>query len=417
VSRRAWAYIWLVLLMGLALGAVAVSGLAPAEENWAAGAILMALAIITQLLDVESPGRQIYYPHLLCFFAGLLLLSPGLFVVLVAAPHLVEWAHKRLTGSPNLRNWYLQPFNIAAHIIAGIGAAQLYGVLSAGAATLFEGAAVTAALGAAAAYMLLNHILVGLALFFARGISWQQSKILGVDSLLGDFVVLLMGYTTAILWVSNPWLITLALAPLVTIQRALMVPGLKQAAALDSKTGLLNAQHFNRQLQAELDRARRFDHPLAVIMADLDLLREINNSYGHLAGDSVIIGLSRIIQEQTREYDLAGRFGGEEFALVLPETDLEAAMRFAERLRHTVEATPFLAPASDEIVRATVSLGVACFPEHGTTITELTHAADVALYEAKFRGRNCVMSVADLPPQPDEPCHLSVGAGQATEPR
>jgi diguanylate cyclase (GGDEF)-like protein len=416
VSRRAWAYIWLVLMMGLALGIVAMSGLAPAQENWLAGAILTALAIITQLLDVEAPGRQIYYPHLFCFFAGLLLLSPGLFVALVAVPHLVEWAHKRATGSPNLRDWYLQPFNISAHVIAGVSATLLYRALSAGATTLYDGAAVTAALAAAAAYMLLNHVLVGLALFFARGISWQQSKFLSVDSLLGDFVVLLMGYTTAILWSSNPWLITLALAPLVTIQRALMVPGLKQAAALDSKTGLLNAQHFNRYFQAELDRARRFDHPLAVIMADLDLLREINNCYGHLAGDSVIIGLSQIIREQTREYDLAGRFGGEEFALVLPETNLDAAMSFAERIRRTVETTPFLAPASDEIVSATVSLGVACFPEHGTSITELTHAADVALYEAKFRGRNCVMSVADLPPQPDEACHLSVGAGQAVEP-
>jgi diguanylate cyclase (GGDEF)-like protein len=400
----------MVLLMGLALSVIAVSGIAPAQENWLAGAILTTLAIVTQLLDVES-GRQIYYPHLFCFFAGLLLLSPGLFVGLVLVPHLVEWVYKRATGNPNLRDWYLQPFNISAHVIAGISAALLYRLLSGGSLTLYTGAAVMAALAAAAAYMLLNHLLIGLALFFARGLSWQQSQIMGVDSLLSDFVVLLMGYTTAILWNSNPWLITLALAPLVTIQRALMVPGLKQAAALDSKTGLLNAQNFNKHFQAELDRARRFDHPLAVIMADLDLLREINNSYGHLAGDSVIIGLSRIIREQTREYDLAGRFGGEEFALVLPETNLQAALSFAERLRRTVEATPFLAPASDELVRATLSLGVACFPEHGVTITELTHAADVALYEAKFRGRNCVVSVSDLPPQP-EPCHLSVGAEQ-----
>jgi diguanylate cyclase (GGDEF)-like protein len=403
--------------MGAALSTVALSAIAPAREYWLAGAILTALAIITQLLDVEGPGRDVYYPHLFCFFAGLLLLSPGLFVGLVAAPHLVEWVYKRLTGSPNLRDWYLQPFNISAHVIAGISAALLYQALSAGAPTLYTGAAVMAALAAAAAYMLLNHVLIGLALIFARGISWQQSKILGVDSLLGDFVVLLMGYTTAILWNSNPWLITLALAPLVTIQRALMVPGLKQAAELDSKSGLLNAQHFNRHFQAELDRARRFGHPLAVIMADLDLLREINNSYGHLAGDSVIIGLSQIIKEQTREYDLAGRFGGEEFALVLPETNLEAAMSFAERLRRTVETTPFLAPANDEVVKATVSLGVACFPDHGATITELTHAADVALYEAKFRGRNCAISVADLPPQPDEAVHLSVGAGHVVEPR
>ncbi len=410
VSRPAWAYIWLVLMMGLALAVAAMSRIAPAQEHWLAAVILTALATITQLLDVEAPGRQIYYPHLFCFFAGLLLLSPALFVWLVIVPHLVEWVHKRMTGSPHLRDWYLQPFNIATHVIAGISAALLYRALSAGATTLYANEAVMAALAAAVAYMLLNHVLVGLALLFARGISWHQSKILGIDSLLGDFVVLLMGYTTAILWSSNPLLIALALAPLVTIQRALMVPGLKQAIALDSKTGLLNTQHFNRQFQTELDRARRFEHPLAVIMVDLDLLREINNCYGHLAGDSVIIGLSRIIKEQTRDYDLAGRFGGEEFVLVLPEADLEAAMSFAERLRRIVETTPFSAPASDELVHATVSVGVACYPEHGTTITELTHAADVALYEAKFRGRNRVISVADLPPQQDEACHLSVGA-------
>jgi two-component system cell cycle response regulator len=145
-----------------------------------------------------------------------------------------------------------------------------------------------------------------------------------------------------------------------------------------------------------MDRARRFGRPLALIMADLDLLRNINNYYGHLAGDQVLGGIGRIIRQTTREIDIAARFGGEEFTILLPATGPAEARSYAERLRQDVEAADFEVTTSPTPLRATMSLGVACFPLDATTPASLIHEADVAVYQAKLRGRNCVVSAPEV---------------------
>jgi diguanylate cyclase (GGDEF)-like protein len=176
-----------------------------------------------------------------------------------------------------------------------------------------------------------------------------------------------------------------------------MIPQLKQEAQTDGKTGLWNARHFTKLFTAEMERAQRFNRPLTVIMADLDLLRNINNTYGHLAGDIVLSGIGQIIKENIREYDIAGRFGGEEFAIVLPETGPAEAQALAERLRAAVEVATFQVATSQTPISCTMSIGVACCPWDATTVTELIHEADVAVYQAKLRGRNCVICAADVP--------------------
>jgi diguanylate cyclase (GGDEF)-like protein len=194
----------------------------------------------------------------------------------------------------------------------------------------------------------------------------------------------------------NPWLVALALAPLGVMYQALSIPMLKQQAEVDGKTGLANARHFDTLFRAELHRAGRFDRPLALIMADLDLLRDINNTYGHLAGDAVLEGIGRIIRQTMRDYDISGRFGGEEFVLVAPEADSQQAGVLAERLRQAVADARFPLGAGGQPVGVTMSLGVACFPRDATTAEELVYAADMAVYEAKARGRNSVVQAADL---------------------
>jgi diguanylate cyclase (GGDEF)-like protein len=134
-----------------------------------------------------------------------------------------------------------------------------------------------------------------------------------------------------------------------------------------------------------------------LIMADLDLLRNINNTYGHLAGDTVLAGIGQIIHENIREYDIAGRFGGEEFTIVLPEVGSAEARSFAERLREAVEAASFVVRTSDTPIRTTISLGVACFPWDAAMPTDLIHESDVAVYHAKLKGRNCVVCASDVP--------------------
>src|SRR5918999_1480833 len=123
--------------------------------------------------------------------------------------------------------------------------------------------------------------------------------------------------------------------------RPLAAPKLEAEARVDPKTGLFNARHFGQALNEELTRAARFDRPLSLIMADLDLLREINNTYGHLAGDAVLKGIAEVFRALLRHYDVPARFGGEEFSILLPETSPEEAMEIAERIRRAVAQRRF----------------------------------------------------------------------------
>jgi diguanylate cyclase (GGDEF)-like protein len=192
----------------------------------------------------------------------------------------------------------------------------------------------------------------------------------------------------------NLWLILPALTPLILIYRALAVPILKQQANTDPKTGLWNAQYYVNALEMELSRAERYDRPLTVVMADIDLLRNINNAYGHLAGDAVLIGVAKILKENLREYDLVARFGGEEFAILMPETDPSDALPRVEEIRRIVAEHEYEAPTTHVKIRATMSFGLAGAQGNGQLAKELIHTADVAVYEAKVKGRNrsCIYS-------------------------
>jgi len=131
---------------------------------------------------------------------------------------------------------------------------------------------------------------------------------------------------------------------------------LERQTEIDSKTGLFNHDYFKKQLDNELARANRFDRPLSVIFSDLDLLRNINNTYGHIAGDEILIGVAKALKDSVREYDIVCRFGGEEFAILLPEASLAQAYERAELLRKAIENLEFTVPTSMTPIRATMSL-------------------------------------------------------------
>ena len=396
MSRTAWAYISIVLLVATFLSVLAGLNAQFALLDWQTFVLLTALATVAQLFEAEH-GKQSFYPHFVFFSAGVVLLDSFLLILLVAIPHLVEWAKEGLTPGARRRKWYIQPFNIAGHIIPGLSAHWVYFLVLSNTSQLEAPSLLLSAAAAITTYIGLNHIMVGLVLVLARGISWQQSGVLKVDCIMPDAIMSALGYVVAVLWTLNPWLTILALSPLVLMYQALMVPQLKQDAYTDSKTGLWNARHFATLFTTEMERAKRFDRPIAIIMADLDLLRNINNTYGHLAGDAVLEGIGRIIRENVREYDIAGRFGGEEFAITLPETGPEEAHVIAERLREAVEAASFPVAATSSTIQVTMSLGVASFPEDAATSNDLIHEADVAVYQAKLNGRNCVVCTSNVP--------------------
>src|SRR5438105_4113304 len=147
------------------------------------------------------------------------------------------------------------------------------------------------------------------------------------------------------------------------------------------------------QAREEFGRAERFERPLSLIMVDLDLLRDINNSYGHLAGDAVLKGIAEVFRAELRHYDVPARFGGEEFSILLPETAPEEALEIAERIRRAVAAAAFDVETSSEPIHATVSIGVAGYPKDAHDANELVHQADLAVYRAKLQGRNRVLEL------------------------
>lgn len=396
MSQRTQVYICTVLFAGLFVSGVALSGITNPLSHWPVFLVFTLLATVTQLFKVEAPNHQLYYTTPVFLFAGLLLLPPSLFILLIIIAYTVEWAKERKTKSPYLREWYVQPFNAAVDILAATAARWVLVLLVPSTGLLFSPPTVLTVIAAAVTYVIANHLLVGLALVLAHGIPWLESGILAPENLLNDFVLVCLGYIIAILWQLNPWLILPALLTVLLMHQALLIPQLKYEAQTDAKTGLWNARHFMRLFMAEMERANRFERSLALIMADLDLLRNINNTYGHLAGDLVLEGIGNIIRSTIREYDIAGRFGGEEFVILLPEADLPEARALAERLRLAVERTPFFVPTSRTPIYVTMSFGIACFPLDAVTANALIHEADIAVYAAKLNGRNCIMAASDV---------------------
>src|SRR5215471_1098287 len=199
------------------------------------------------------------------------------------------------------------------------------------------------------------------------------------------------------------WLSILFALPFVTLlQRSFRHAQLVNASRIDSKTGLLNAGTWEREAGSEVIRAVRTRTPLAVALGDIDHVKAVNDSFGHLAGDKALREVARTLKVFLREYDLVGRFGGEEFALLLPQAKATDAYRIAERIRAHVRAMPIdvYDDPSAEPVRLSISIGVAALGANwdsgtGNQLTDLLAAADRALYRAKQDGRDRVCVISD----------------------
>src|SRR5690242_17853702 len=165
----------------------------------------------------------------------------------------------------------------------------------------------------------------------------------------------------------------------------------EEAAFTDHLTGLANRRRFERQLDREVSRVLRYEHPFSLLMLDVDSFKNLNDTYGHDAGDEAIRRLARVLREGTRGIDLAARIGGEEFAVLLVETSKDGAVEVAERLRLAIRALEI--PGAEQI---TASFGVAECPSDAQTASDLLKAADVALYEAKRNGRDRVVVTGPL---------------------
>jgi len=167
---------------------------------------------------------------------------------------------------------------------------------------------------------------------------------------------------------------------------------LHELSITDSLTGLYNRKHLMDVLTKEVARAERYQRPLALLMIDIDHFKVYNDTYGHLAGDEVLGNIAAIFRGSIRGSDCLGRYGGEEFLIILPETTADDAARMAERVRSRLAEEDF--PAGSQKVKITISGGVASFPSHGRNPESLLGSADAALYRAKEGGRNRVVPAA-----------------------
>lgn len=171
-----------------------------------------------------------------------------------------------------------------------------------------------------------------------------------------------------------------------SFRRIKLYKDIELLAITDSLTEVHTRRYFMDRFGEEIDRAALRKTKLSIVMIDVDFFKSFNDQYGHLTGDRILKRVGQIIKENIREIDIAGRFGGEEFCVVLPETDLDGAVLAAERIRSAAESAKI--QAYDHVVKVTVSLGVATFPQGGSALDELLDNADWALYRAKSLGRN-----------------------------
>jgi diguanylate cyclase (GGDEF)-like protein len=379
------------LIAGLALATATLLGfsfLFPAggREGFVTFALLLAFIVAADRIELYTGRSHELRVATMPLIAAALLLPAPLVILcgLAFAGH--RWGQDLL--------WRQRLFNGCNHALSGLAAWAIVYALP-----LHDGGTATglavAGVAASVVYAASTWALLVSILHLTRDLSLGEMRaelpaVFSAEAGLGA-----LGIVVAALWRTEPVLVPFAIAPLILIWTSLKVSRLREEAQVDVKTGLFNARHLREALAAELDRASRYERPVSLLVADLDFLREVNNTYGHLAGDAVLAGIGDVLRKELRSTDIAARFGGEEFVVVLPETPPARAVQLAERVRRAVAERPFECGRDVGPVHVTVSIGVAAFPADAATDEELLDAADAAVYHAKAHGRNRVVAAAE----------------------
>jgi diguanylate cyclase (GGDEF)-like protein len=364
---------------------------------------LFAALMTCGALCIETTRRLgqpagVYRDLLSAWWLPVALLLPPLYAL--AAPAILGLLfYLRVSRSPV----YRRVFSSAALGLAGAGASMLFRQLS---PALAEGQAggwlsypvsrawfmrpqqAVAAVGCAVAFSVLNTCLVAVAARLAEPEGRLADMLWDRERVLLDLTETCVGILVTIACALSPLLLAVALPPVMLLQRSLMHQQLQAAARTDAKTGLLNASTWQREADTEIARALRRGEQVAVLLADVDHFKKVNDTHGHLTGDDVLRGLAAELRQQVRGTDMVGRFGGEEFVILLPRTGPDEACGIAERLRRGASVLKVL--TAETAVGVTISIGVSVLGRDGRDLFELLAAADLALYRAKNTGRDRV---------------------------
>ncbi|WP_127784417.1 GGDEF domain-containing protein [Rhodococcus sp. X156] len=321
-------------------------------------------------------------------FAGALSLPAGyaaILLMLVYGHHLLL-CHRHRSARP-----HRLMFTTATMVLATLAAS---GVLNLAGGSLFNGGLLSAVttLGALAVFPVVNLGVLMAGMGLASRPTRLRTLLPDRESVGFEMMTLGLGLVTALFVLHMPWLTPLVLGLLTGLHRSSLVKELQVAASTDSKTGLLNFTAWQERSREGLSRAARARVPVSVILIDLDHFKLVNDNHGHLVGDRVIREVAGVLRVELRGHDLLGRFGGEEFVVLLEGPTLRQATEIAERIRACIPASSIAGTP------VTASVGVAFCPRpHGVTVEQLLEVADTSLYAAKRAGRDRVEIASHTP--------------------
>ena len=395
---------------GLALLLIASQtvALSPTARDLALTVVLVLFGLVhTEVVSrVERMRRRVthtsYYDlSSVWTFAAAALLPLPLAAVVVAAVYLHLWVRVwRPARCLAYRTLYT-----AAAVVLAVQAAHAVVAAGGGPSTWATGVRGLGELAAAVfAYAAVNDLLVIGVIALEPGAlpaGWRARvhHLLGpVDDLVLEVATLSLGALTAMALDQNPWLVVLVLLPLVVLHRAVATRHYEQRAATDVKTGLLNAASWHERAERALRSAQRHGGAAGVLILDLDHFKAVNDTYGHLAGDDVLVAVAATLRAEVRERDVVGRFGGEEFVVLVRDLPLTSSgrrqlERVAERIRARVAQLVVAVSTADgplAISGLTTSVGAVFHLGRTSTLQQVLGAADAALYAAKRDGRNLV---------------------------
>src|SRR5579875_2853708 len=393
---------WVVLAYLAAL-AVAATHNPLRPHNLETFAVLLAFGITTVELTRRNgePAGLIKDLHAVWYLPAALLLPP-LYGLIAPIPVLL------LSQFRIRRTLVYRRVFTAAAIGLSLGAASLvfHTIMHPAGASLAGSPAsqlkwAVLAAGCGALRTLINKILVVTAIKGSEPTASLRQLAWDAEGIYNDLAELCLSVVMGFAVGHVALMIVFALPFVILLQRSFRHAQLAGQARVDAKTGLLNAATWQREAHTEVTRAVRTGNPLAVAMIDIDHFKSVNDTYGHLAGDAVLASISAAMRGMLRDYDLVGRFGGEEFTILLPHTLSSEAREIAERLREKLAmiVTPETDATENVPLRVTVSIGVASLQASRRDLDELLAAADAALYQAKQSGRNATCLVPDPAPE------------------
>jgi diguanylate cyclase (GGDEF)-like protein len=414
LARPVVVYILIVDFLALlgAVGTLFLAPFGPLPWFWF-GLILVGSIVyletasgIERIREVTDEGTP--HSHLLTvwLFAGVLILPPPLLCALVTLSYMYTWVRVYRRRAIVHRKVFS-----AASVMLGCLAAYwvlhtIYPAHDMSFAAALDGpTGLLAVVAAGAVYRIVNHSLV-VAAILATNLDRPVRSALGPASdqlMLAGAVGL--GSGIAVVMIARPWWTPLLIITVQALHNGLLMPQFRDASRSDAKTGLFDAVFWAKLTSDELDRARRIGGSVGVLLLDLDHFKRVNDNYGHLAGDTVLRAVADAIKHGVRGHDMVGRYGGEEFAVVLPGLGVDDVRQAAERVRVSIAGMSVtvqdLSGNERVISGLTASIGAAVYPLHGTDRTSLLLAADAALYDAKTAGRDCTRVAGKTPRIPE----------------